>query len=268
MSAVALLAVGAVAGGAWVHTALERPALEAARERIDRYEQDIAAMRGRLDESLNALAALEGRFLVEESTRLGLETSLRTAQDELGRARDTIAFYEELLPPGPSGAVSVRALDVERVGPHLEYRLLVMRSGGSDKPFRGELRFRAEGRMGGEPVTVDLQPVVLPAPGSEAAIGASTSQGRRGEAVPAGAPQRDAGAVQSGSAEQGAKAVPADALAEGGDSGLLGLEFLEFQRSSGVLGLPDGFEPESVTVNVLEGRNLRASRSVEVPARP
>src|SRR5690606_5235226 len=69
VSAVALLAVGAVAGGAWVHTALERPALEAARERIDRYEQDIAAMRGRLDESLNALAALEGRFLVEESTR-------------------------------------------------------------------------------------------------------------------------------------------------------------------------------------------------------
>ncbi len=210
--------LGVAAGAAGVYFALERPALDAAHERIEQNDQDLAALRGRLDESLNALAVLEGRFLVEESTRRGLETSLRTAQAELGRAQDTIAFYEQLMPPGPSGAVSIRALDVERSGPHLNYRLLLMRSGASDKPFQGVLKFRAAGRVDGKETTVELQAITVPGTDSSA-----------NEADP------------------------------------LGLEFTEFQRSSGVLGLPPGFDPKSVTVDVLEGRTLRVSRSIELP---
>lgn len=231
-----LLAVGVALGAGWVFVALERPALDAARERIDKYEQDVAAMRWRLDESQKALAALEGRFIIEESTRRGLETSLRTAQTELGRARDTIAFYEELMPPGPSGAVSVRALDIERSGPNLKYRLLVMRSGGSDKPFRGTLQFLASGRMRGEKATLELQSITIPAaPGNASGVGAASTPVHADQ--PPGPPSADP----------------------------LALDFSEFQRSSGVLGIPADFVPESVTVNVLEGRTLRVSRSIELP---
>lgn len=260
LAALGLFALGIAAGAAWVYVALERPALEAANERIQRYEQDLAAMRGRLDESLNALAALEGRFLVEESTRRGLETSLRTAQAELGRAQDTVAFYEQLMPPGPGGAVSVRALDVERAGPHIRYRLLLMRSGSNDKPFQGALQFRAVGRLNGKETSVELQPITVPDAGAVPAAKPSESAARPGA-------ESATESVAEPAAPPGAAPV-AEPVADSStaNAGPLSLEFTEFQRSSGVLGLPPGFEPKSVTVNVLEGRTLRVSRSVELPA--
>ena len=255
VSAAGLLLLGGLLGGTFVHVGMKRPALEAAVARIDQYEQDLAAARSRLHDSLNAVAALEARLLVEESTRRGLESSLRSVQTELGDARDTLAFYEELLPPGPSGAVSVRALEVVPDGPHLKYRLLVMRSGG-DKPFRGELQFRAEGMAGGERVTVELPAAVLVPTAADAprAPGTDTDGKVNADAVP-GQPQR--GAAGSGQAP-----------AESDAPGPLALEFKEFQRSSGLLSLPEGFTPTSVTVNVLEGRNLRASRSVDLAPPP
>ena len=218
-------AAGAAAGAAWVYFALERPALEAAQSRIDRYEQDVAALRGHLDEARNAAAAFEGGLMIEESTRRGLEVQLRTAQEELGRAQDMLAFYEQLMPPGPKGAVSVRGLDIERVGPNLRYRVLLMRSGANDKPFRGRLQFMATGRQGGKEVTHELLPSTVPRVSGQSSTGPANAE----DSAPA-------------------------------------LEFTEFQRSSGLLGLPDGFVPLAVTVNVLEGDTLRVSRSFDLPA--
>lgn len=223
--ALAIFAGGFTGGAAWLYLAFERPALDAANARIERYEQDIAALRGHLEDARNAAAALEGRFMVEESTRRGLESGLRATQEELGRARDTIAFYEQLMPPGPKGAVSVRALDIERAGPHLKYRVLLMRSGSNDKSFQGRLQFVATGLQDGREVTVELLPgTVSPVP-------------EPADSTPV-------------------KAAAVDALA---------LEFNDFQRSSGLLALPPGFVPAAVTVNVLEGKTLRVSRSIELP---
>lgn len=217
---------GAILGAGLVYFGFERPALEAAQRRIEQNEVDLAAQRARLEEATTLAAALEGRLMVEESTRRGLETTLGTLQGELGRARDTLAFYEQLIPPGPDGAVSIRALDIERVGPHLQYRALLMRSGRNEKPFEGELQFIATGRMGEQEVNMPLEPAVIssPDPSSESAQ----------------APQGTA----------------------------LAVSFSEFQRSSGLLGLPEGFEPESITVNVLEGRKVRVSRSIKLAPQP
>lgn len=228
--------LGAVVGAGVLRLGLERPALDAAQAREQAYEQDLAALRGRLEIANNTAAALEGRLRVEESTRRGLETGLQTMQAELGRARDSLAFYEQLMPPGPQGAISVRALDIERVGPHLRYRLLLMRSGSSDKPFLGSLQFLAKGRLNDEEATVTLSPTLLPA-GPE--TGTSVSPASPGADV---APDAETGAD------------------------LMAVEFTDFQRSSGLLSLPAGFEAEAVTVNVLEGRALRTSRSVDLPA--
>jgi len=231
LRALGIFVCGLALGAAALHFGVKRPALDTARVRAQQYEHDLAVVRGRLDEAMNAMAAIEGRLAIEESTRRGLETSLRTAQAELGRAHDSIAFYEQLMPPGPNGAVSVRALDIERAGPNLRYRVLLMRSGSNGKLFKGSLQFVATGSQNGEEVSVTLKPATLP--------------GARG-AVP----------------EQAA-----DADSDGADSGAEAFElsFGEFQRSGGLLSLPEGFVPESVTVNVLEGKVLRVSRSVEIP---
>lgn len=229
LAALGIFIVGALVGAVLMHVGLERPALDAASARLQANEQDLAALRGRLEQANNTAAALEGRLQIEESTRRGLETGLQVMQSELGQARDSLAFYEQLMPPGPKGAVSLRALDIERAGPHLRYRLLLMRSGSNDKAFHGSLRFVATGRLNHQEATVTLMPLTLSASESP---------------VPA-------------------HAELAEGPAEGAD--LLAVEFSDFQRSSGLLGLPPGFEPQAVTVDVLEGRVLRTSRSVELP---
>lgn len=167
------------------------------------------------------LDTADGEIAVERAARTELETQLRAAQDELGRVRDRLAFFEQLLPPGPEGAVAIRGAELLREGRGLKYRVLLMRSGRSDAPFTGMLRFQAAGVLKGETVSVDLVPMQLKAD------------------TPA-----DPGAVP----------------ASGG--GPLALHFDQYQRSEGVLELPDGFIPETVTISVLEGSTVRASRNM------
>ena len=61
-------------------------------------------------------------------------------------------------------------------------------------------------------------------------------------------------------------AVSADPAngSNGNGGNLLAVHFDHFQRSQGVLALPEGFVPESVTISVLEGSNVRATREVRL----
>lgn len=240
MVGVCMFVVGLVVGGAAIYYGMERPALAAAQTRMTQLELDLAAARGHVTRTENMIAALEGRLGIEESTRRGLEMSLRTAQEELGRAQDTIAFYEQLMPPGPKGTVSIRAIDFEPVGPHLKYRVLLMRSGSTDQPFKGRLQFEATGVMGDKRESIVLEAARVPAVNRQSE-----------ERAPSDEQATSASSEAAGTQDAGDPAV---------------LEFADFQRSSGVLSLPEGFFPESVTVSVLEGDTLRTSRKVELPA--
>src|SRR5690606_13747977 len=96
-----------------------------------------------------SMDALQGKFLVEESTRKSLEVTLQETQAELGRARDQLAFFDRLLPPGPNGSISIRALDFEPRGPTLLYKVLLMRNAPGAEPFAGRLQFIAKGVAAG-----------------------------------------------------------------------------------------------------------------------
>jgi hypothetical protein len=56
--------------------------------------------------------------------------------------------------------------------------------------------------------------------------------------------------------------VGADTQAPAGLAPGLALSFDQFQRREGHLALPQGFVPESVTIDVLEGDAVKASRTV------
>lgn len=168
------------------------------------------------------LDALQGQLVVEESTRKGLEASLQASQAELGRTRDQLAFFDQLLPPGPAGAISIRALDIEQHGPILQYRVLLMRNGAGDTPFKGLMQFVAKGSQLGKAVKITLHAAQLP-----------------------GSPDAsDASAQQNG----------------------VELSFDQFQRGGGFLSIPEGFTPQTVTLNVLEGSTVRVSRTVNLSA--
>ena len=217
------LALGAVGARYWFQSEASRQ-YSAMKQHmqleLDNSQGELTGARAQVD-------ALIGQLVVEESTRKGLEASLQATQAELGRARDQLAFFDQLLPPGPKGALSIRALEVERIGPTLQYRVLLMRNAQDDAPFRGHMQFVASGKQSdGTAAKITLKPVLAP-----------------------------------GVAETGPDATHEAAV----DSGEFALSFDEFQRGGGLLSIPDGFTPQTVTLNVLEGNKLRVSRTVNLP---
>ncbi|MBO9329877.1 hypothetical protein GHR37_12095 [Achromobacter xylosoxidans] len=190
---------------------------EAQEESMRQQATQLRYVQGQLD-------AADGELVIERAARQELETELRAVQAEVGRVRDQLAFYEQLLPPGPEGAVDIRGVQIDRGGGGLRYKVLLMRSGrNGGTPFAGALRFQATGTLQGETVTVELAPLQV-----KAESGPVTNTG-------------DSTAAAS-----------------------LALQFDQYQRSQGVLALPEGFVPESVTVSVLEGETVRASRNVKL----
>lgn len=170
------------------------------------------------------LDTADGELVIERAARQELEAQLRAVQAEVGRVRDQLAFYEQLLPPGPEGSVDIRGVQIDREGGGLRYKVLLMRSGrNGGSPFAGALRFQATGILKGETVTVELAPMQV-------------------------------------RAEAGPVTVTGDSTT----AASLALQFDQYQRSQGILAVPEGFVPESVTVSVLEGDTVRASRSIKL----
>lgn len=223
------LLVGVLLGGAAAYfyaRELYRPqdAVVISARQAEAQEEAMRQQATQLRYTQGQLDTADGELVIERSARQELETQLHAAQEEIGRVRDQLAFYEQLLPPGPEGSVDIRSVQIDRNGAGLRYKVLLMRSGRSGAaPFTGTLRFQATGTLKGETVTVDLAPMQVKAEsGPVAATGESTA------------------------------------------AASLALQFDQYQRSQGMLAVPEGFVPESVTVSVLEGETVRASRSVKL----
>lgn len=179
---------------------------------LQQTEAYLRGLRARLDASSSEL-------IIERAARNELETQLQGAQVEIGRVRDQLAFYEQLLPPGPEGAIAVRGLQLDSVGGGLRYKVLLMRSGhAGGAPFSGVLSFKGEGRLHGATVVLDLAPMQFNSEGDEM-------------------------------------------TAAGSAAATLALQFEQYQRVEGMLVVPEGFALERVTVTVLEGSTVRATRS-------
>lgn len=206
---LALLLGLALGAGAlqWHHAsgaqqqALERQAQEAM----------LATLKKQLAGVQAAADALAGELVVERSTIEGLQAALAQTQASLGQSRDALAFYEQLIPPGPKGSLSIRAFSLQPGGSSLRYRVLLSRNAASGRPFAGRLQFIAHGSVKGRAVSQELTAAVVP---------------------------------------------------DGEASRALDLEFHQFQRQEGLLGMPEHFFPERVVLNVLEGDTVRASTEV------
>ncbi len=229
-AAVLLVGAGALMGG----FIAQRPGAESAalELRSDRLAQALA--RSEFDTQLlsaqSRLEASQSELAMERAARSELEKNLAATQVELGRLKDRMAFYEQLLPPGPQGSIALRAVDLERKEHALSYRVLLMRSGKSGERFTGMLQFVAKGLEAGKEVTYTLKPLQSRATDSAALL----TDAMLGD-------------------DQSERATE-----------ILRLEFEQFQRSQGLLALPEGFEPKSVSVEVLEGGIILVSRRVDL----
>ncbi len=222
---VVALLLGLLVGGAAGRYLLHDQASEDFDAQRRQFMEQVQSAQSSLDSTRAQVAALEGQLMVEESTRKGLETSLQAAQAELGQARDQLAFFDQLLPPGPQGSISIRAFDIEQLGPALQYRVLLMRNSTDDTMFNGLMQFMAKGSLLGETVKIALEPAQRPGNGELLAASSAPTEHANG----------------------------------------LEVSFEQFQRSGGLLSLPEGFTPYTVTLNILEGNTVRVSRSINLP---
>ena len=225
--ALLLIAAGAAAGIFFT----QRPSAEdvALHLRTERLAQ--ATIRSELETQIRDAQIrnehLRNELTIERSARAELEKNLAQLQVELGRSKDHLAFYEQLLPPGPQGSIALRAVELERNGANLNYRVLLMRSGKPGERVNARLQFVAAGMLGDKETELSLLPR---------------------QAVP------DPNAVSTG-------AIP-DVTPELTDS--LKLSFEQFQRSQGVLAVPSDMKVKFVTVQVLDGDIVLASRRVDL----
>ncbi len=164
--------------------------------------------------------ALRAQAAIEEGVRKGLESTLQDTQQQLQRANEQLAFYDQLMPSGPSGVVSLRAAEVAWQDGQLQYRVLLQRNAQQAGTFVGRLEFEASGVQNGEAV-------------------------------------KNRVLTTTGWSDSDEEQSP----------DTLGLEFDRFQRSAGLLYIPEGFEPQSVTLKVFEGNVLRLSRQFAVQAK-
>ena len=162
----------------------------------------------------------EGERLVEFATRQQLARTAEAQDAELSRLRDQLAFYEQLLPPGPPGTVAIRAVELSQTTNALRYRVLLMRGGRpAGDTFSGKLQFVAQGEQDGEVRTLNLSPL------------------------------------------KGSDPIGTEPDSES----TLAVDFDQYQRSQGLLGVPEGFVLQSVTLNVLDGNVVRATRKIDAP---
>ena len=228
--AVLLVGAGALVG-AYIagRPGDEALALQIRSERAA-HAQAVSDWDAQLQTSVRRAEQVQGELAVERAARIELERTLQKAEQDLGQMRDKLAFYEQLLPPGPQGSIDVRAFDVNRQPGALSYRVLLMRSGKPGERFSGSLQFVATGLRNGQPETLVLKPLQAQVKGG--------------------------GSVATPVAESASSVDQAPDV--------LKLEFDQFQRSQGVLALPNDFTPEALTVRVIEGDIILATRRVDL----
>ncbi|MFT0533242.1 DUF6776 family protein [Castellaniella hirudinis] len=119
----------------------------------------LAALQSDLAQARADLANARSQTDVQAASQRTLQDTVADLQRQLGQVRDQLAFYEQLIPPGPAGAVAIRAFDLQPDGDLLRYRVLLTRNAalGADA-FKGHMRFVAQGQDQGKPVKIVLNP--------------------------------------------------------------------------------------------------------------
>ncbi|QIM48785.1 hypothetical protein G9Q38_06135 [Pusillimonas sp. DMV24BSW_D] len=155
------------------HIQLGQAAKQYANLQTD-FDVTVAQLRYDMSKLAAEKEALQSRLSVEQSTRRSLEESIQRAQGDLAKANERLAFYDQLLPPGPSGSVSIRALSIQPNGAFLAYRVLLTRNAQPGSEFNGHVEFVANGEKNGESVKITLNPATGQA--GEGSVAASAAQ--------------------------------------------------------------------------------------------
>ncbi|MGE8589650.1 MAG: hypothetical protein ACN6OD_09670, partial [Alcaligenes sp.] len=107
---IGVLVGGAAGYGYALRQARPQDAVVISRQQAEEQAEAMRQQGAQLRYTQGQLDTADGELVIERAARQELETQLRTAQAEVGRVRDQLAFYEQLLPAGPEGSVDIRGV--------------------------------------------------------------------------------------------------------------------------------------------------------------
>lgn len=228
-----LFLVGVTLGGSgayyYTHNMMQREMLGQKTEQSEQLSHALMQEKIKLTALQSRLDFSDTQLTIDKATISEYEKQVRKLQDDLARTSEQLSFYDQLVPAGPQGAVSVRGFDAVLEGQRVRFKVLVSRQAQAGTVFKGELKFIATGTLNGKDATVDLIP--------DTVEHASTGS----DSIP--------------SVTDLKKIPPAP---------ILELDFETIQRIQGLLMFPEGFVPKTITMRVLEGKTVRVSRSAEL----
>lgn len=129
-------------------------------------EEEVTRLRSqmlKMQEDTTKLRALadagESRVRMERGTQAQLARQVRQLEEENGRLKEDLAFFENLIPVDKSeGKVSINRFRVQADSPAGEYRyrLLVLQGGRRDKEQQSAIQFLVEMQLDGKTVIIQL----------------------------------------------------------------------------------------------------------------
>lgn len=221
--------LGASGGYYYTHNMMQREMLSQKSELSDELSHALMQEKIKLTALQSRLDTSEAQLTIDKATIAEYGSQVKKLQDDLSRTSEQLSFYDQLVPAGPQGAISVRGFDAVVEGRRVRFKVLVSRQAQAGTVFKGELKFTATGMLKGKEATVDLIP--------DTVEHASTGS----DSIP---PVTDL------------KKIPPAPILE--------LNFETIQRIQGLLMFPEGFVPHKITMRVLEGKTVRVSRTSEL----
>lgn len=125
------------------------------RQELARLREEAAQLREERDKAQSVVNTSGSLLTAERAAREQLAQQMRQLEAENRALRDDLGFFEQLLPTGSSGGITIRALQAEAVpGGQLKWQVLVLQAQKNAAEFNGSLALTFAGSQGGKPWTM------------------------------------------------------------------------------------------------------------------
>ncbi len=158
LSRLLVLVVVFIAGALAMHLGMhgdDQAHMQNLQGQVDSLEQQLIDLQAQL-------AGQQAQLAVASSSQQSLQQLNSELRQQLDQSEQQLAFYEQLIPPGPAGSVAIRAFYAQQQGDLLNYKILLTRNVAPDAPeFKGHIRFVAELLQAGKSVRIPLETAQL-----------------------------------------------------------------------------------------------------------
>lgn len=119
---------------------------------LERLRAEVAELRAERESAQSIANTADSLLKAERVAQERLAAQVRQLESDNQALRSDLAFFEQLLPAGPAGTLSVRRLDASLLEPgQLSFQVLVMQSGRDPAEFKGRYEISVGGQLDGKP---------------------------------------------------------------------------------------------------------------------